>query len=161
MALNCRLAAGGRPSRRRGRWLWFVLLVAGGCQLPSYGDFAQTKPSVPGTDAGADANACDGGDCSTPTCAPGTGDCNGNAGDGCETLLDSEAHCGGCGVACTNDHGSTSCAADADAAAACAPVCAAGFADCDLDPSNGCETNLNTDSTHCGSCDLACPANGG
>jgi hypothetical protein len=161
MALNCRLAAAGRPARRRGRWLWLVLLVAGGCQLPSYGDFAQTKPSAPGTDAGTDANACDGGDCSTPTCAPGTGDCNGNPGDGCETLLDSEAHCGGCGVACTNDHGSTSCAADADAAAACTPVCAAGFADCDLDASNGCETNLNTDSTHCGSCDLACPANGG
>ena len=31
------------------------------------------------------------------TCAPGTGDCNGDPGDGCETDLTSDpAHCGAC-----------------------------------------------------------------
>lgn len=40
-------------------------------------------------------------------------------------------------------------------------ACAAGFADCDHDPSNGCEANLGADPSHCGSCTNACPANGG
>jgi hypothetical protein len=37
-------------------------------------------------------------------------------------------------------------------------ACDAGFADCDLVFANGCETNTNTDSQHCGSCENACTA---
>jgi hypothetical protein len=166
MTLRDTPAASGHQTQRRGRWVWLALLAFGGCGLPTYGDFAQSRPVAPLQDAGTDAadataDACADGGCGSPTCAPGTGDCNGNVGDGCETQLNSTEHCGGCGVACTNDHGTTACVADADAGADCTPVCAAGFADCDLNPSNGCETNLNTDSTHCGGCGLACPANGG
>jgi cysteine-rich repeat protein len=35
------------------------------------------------------------------------------------------------------------------------PVCALGFADCDGDPSNGCETDITTDPAHCGRCSTA------
>jgi hypothetical protein len=34
--------------------------------------------------------------------------------------------------------------------------CASGSADCDNDPTNGCETDLNTDASHCGACGAVC-----
>ena len=167
-------------STHRGRWIWFLLLTCGSCKLPSYNEYAQTRDAgnaaggVAGTDAGglsgggagivaggAGTEACDGGVCAQPSCTAGFADCNGVPGDGCETSLDSVDHCGRCGVECANEHGSTTCAGESATTFACAPTCGSGFADCDLDPSNGCETNLNTDSTHCGTCGFACPANGG
>ncbi len=36
--------------------------------------------------------------------------------------------------------------------------CAAGFADCDIDPANGCETNITNSVTDCGRCGATCPA---
>jgi formylglycine-generating enzyme required for sulfatase activity len=35
-------------------------------------------------------------------------------------------------------------------------TCAAGLGDCDRDPSNGCETNLGTSTSHCGRCANTC-----
>jgi hypothetical protein len=40
-------------------------------------------------------------------------------------------------------------------AGSCVIQCPAGFADCDQNPANGCETSLNT-MTNCGACNLAC-----
>lgn len=34
--------------------------------------------------------------------------------------------------------------------------CAAGFADCNGNPADGCETNLENDPAHCGSCGIDC-----
>ena len=34
--------------------------------------------------------------------------------------------------------------------------CPSGFADCDQDPSNGCEADLQTSNGHCGRCDTPC-----
>jgi hypothetical protein len=34
--------------------------------------------------------------------------------------------------------------------------CYAGYADCDNNPANGCETNLNTDPNNCGRCGAMC-----
>ncbi|PKN47410.1 MAG: hypothetical protein CVU63_06450 [Deltaproteobacteria bacterium HGW-Deltaproteobacteria-20] len=34
--------------------------------------------------------------------------------------------------------------------------CPSGFADCDQDPSNGCETDLQTSASHCGECQARC-----
>ncbi|MDB4929700.1 MAG: hypothetical protein JWM10_2184, partial [Myxococcaceae bacterium] len=62
------------------------------------------------------------------------------------------AHCGGCGMACAPRANATA----ACAAGACAYTCAAGFADCDGDPSNGCEVALATDPAHCGACPNRC-----
>ena len=34
--------------------------------------------------------------------------------------------------------------------------CSPGYADCDGQPTNGCEINTQTDSSHCGGCNTAC-----
>jgi hypothetical protein len=99
-------------------------------------------------------SACAGGLCSS-TCDVGYGDCDANAGNGCETDLRSVSSCGACGVSCSNAHGSTACPAGS-----CAPVCAGGFADCDGNPANGCETDTQNDPAHCGTCPRACGSNG-
>lgn len=38
----------------------------------------------------------------------------------------------------------------------CQVDCESGWGDCDGDPNNGCETNLQTDGANCGGCGLAC-----
>ncbi|MEZ4294997.1 MAG: DNRLRE domain-containing protein [Polyangiaceae bacterium] len=112
-------------------------------------------------DCGACGQACTVGANATPTCAAGTCqignciapylDCNNSPADGCEANSDtSVAHCGACGVACTNANGSTSCSAGA-----CTPVCAAGWDSCDGNPNNGCETSLAL-LTSCGACGHTC-----
>jgi hypothetical protein len=86
-------------------------------------------------------------------CAPGFGDCNANLADGCETnTATSAAHCGGCGRTCAPPNATGSCAAGSCGIARCNP----GFGDCDGNPANGCETNLNTAAAHCGRCGGAC-----
>ena len=96
--------------------------------------------------------ACVAGACRVASCAQGFGDCDGNHANGCETsLLTSTSHCGACGALCSMQNGTPSCAAGR-----CAIVCAGGFGDCDGDPANGCETNLNTTPSSCGSCGRAC-----
>jgi hypothetical protein len=42
-------------------------------------------------------------------------------------------------------------------ASACVYACAAGFADCDGNPANGCEVNTASDTSNCGRCRNLCP----
>jgi len=103
--------------------------------------------------------SCLAGACGVATCNAGFGNCDMNAANGCETsTATAVAHCGGCGRACaTRPNTVVSCAAST-----CAYICAAGFADCDGNAMNGCETNLTTDVANCGMCRRACPpATGG
>src|SRR5262245_5565124 len=95
---------------------------------------------------------CGSGVCGYQSCDPGFADCNGGAANGCETSITTVQNCGSCGSACTNQHGSTSCANGI-----CSPQCSSGFASCDGSPANGCETNTNTNSNHCGTCNHKCP----
>ena len=100
--------------------------------------------------AGA-VEACINGSCTIGVCEVGYADCNGNAADGCEVDIDAdELNCGACGTSCTNAHGATSCQSGA-----CVASCNAGWDDCDGDPTNGCETNLNT-VDDCGTCGTTC-----
>lgn len=86
-------------------------------------------------------------------CAAGLGNCNGLPGDGCETsTLTDVAHCGGCGNACAFANAGASCASGACQLGACLP----GFGDCRDGAADGCETNLQTDPAHCGTCVRAC-----
>jgi len=95
---------------------------------------------------------CDEGDCRVAACTPGYGDCDSNAGNGCETLLaGSSAHCGACGRACAPPNAFGACAMGACAVAACAP----GFADCDNNAGNGCEARLDS-AQSCGACGRLC-----
>jgi hypothetical protein len=58
-------------------------------------------------------------------------------------------NCGGCGVVCTLDQ--------VCFYGACLPCAQAGFADCDKNPANGCETYVGGDSSNCGACGNVCP----
>jgi hypothetical protein len=87
-------------------------------------------------------------------CIDGFGDCDMEPATGCEAdLADDVAHCGACGAACSNEHGRTRCIEGA-----CAPTCNQGFADCDSNPDNGCETDLLSSANHCGECGMRCRA---
>lgn len=88
----------------------------------------------------------------TISCQSGYGNCDHDASNGCETnLTNTTNHCGQCGTACTNAHGSTSCSGSV-----CHPSCSGGYGDCDNNRANGCETNLQTDNSNCGVCGNAC-----
>src|SRR5690606_33802651 len=69
----------------------------------------------------------------------------------CEAALDTAANCGACGVSCLFEGGSGTCVDGECVLDTCAP----GFADCNADASDGCETPLNTPSD-CGACGRTC-----
>jgi hypothetical protein len=95
--------------------------------------------------------ACDDGQCEFIQCRAGFDDCDGDQANGCETRLDTLTNCGACGVRCVVPNGDPSCAGGICTAANCGE----GFADCDGDIDNGCETSLRT-LDDCGMCDSAC-----
>jgi len=98
--------------------------------------------------------ACVAGKCTIGACSQGFGDCGGGYADGCETDTGSTpAHCGGCAQACSgNNIATTVCTAGL-----CTGACNAGFDDCNDDKlSDGCEADLQTSTTHCGACGVAC-----
>jgi hypothetical protein len=118
--------------------------AANGCETDLRGSNANCGRC--GTVCGAGA-VCSGGACGS-ICGAGTTFCGGR----CVDLGSDIAHCGACGMACpARANAATTCAARA-----CGFACSAGFADCDANPANGCETNLNTSTTNCGRCGGAC-----
>jgi hypothetical protein len=103
------------------------------------------------------ANAACGADgtCKLGPCIGGYADCDGNPANGCETQLDRDpSNCSACGHVCGSANATAKCAGGACAIESCN----AGFDDCNKDPADGCETNLETDSSHCGVCARACTA---
>lgn len=110
--------------------------------------------ALPHLKAGA-AVTCNGsGGCVVPQSACATGYANCSSGsadtDGCESAINTNANCGGCGITCSQPNATASCASGT-----CTLVsCTDGFGDCTSAP--GCESALDTPS-HCGSCN-ACPA---
>ena len=97
--------------------------------------------------------ACMNGRCSVGACTAPFADCDMDPSNGCETSTQTSVnHCGGCGMAC----GARPSATASCAAGRCVYECAAGFADCDMEPSNGCEVDTRTSLAHCGACGRAC-----
>ncbi len=89
------------------------------------------------------------------SCAPGYGDCDGSAANGCEVdTRTSASHCGGCGLACSPPRATGGCVAGACTVARCN----AGYGDCDGSAGNGCEVDIHHDIAHCGACGHACAA---
>lgn len=72
---------------------------------------------------------------------------------GCVDLLNDPLNCGGCDSACrgAEDNEITSCKKGL-----CHYECAPGFADCNGDQSDGCETNLLSNPGNCGACGHEC-----
>jgi len=110
---------------------------------------------------GACGNICPYGPHSTPvcslsacsiTCATGYADCDGKASNGCEVETDNNPDsCGACGVICPAVNDTANCTAGVCGIA----MCNAGFANCDGNVRNGCETNTNT-TQNCGGCGNMC-----
>jgi hypothetical protein len=84
------------------------------------------------------------GSCAVSKCAPGRGDCNGQASDGCEADLTSPATCTTCTTSCGG--GTPLCTSSG-----CAASCPSGATQC----GNSC-VDLQTSPEHCGACGRKC-----
>lgn len=106
---------------------------------------------------------CSAGACSI-LCSANFGDCDSDKSTGCETPLNvsDAANCGKCGRACAANNATIG---PPCVEAHCEPICNAGFGNCNEsskpNPDDGCETNLGTSATHCGSCSNSCSLQGG
>jgi hypothetical protein len=101
----------------------------------------------PGPTSGSGTATCTGGQCGI-SCAGGTTLCGGAC-----VALDTVTNCGACGTACTFSNGTATC----DNGMCTLQGCATGYGNCDSAAANGCETDLQTDINHCGTCDTVCP----
>jgi hypothetical protein len=96
---------------------------------------------------------CAGGQCTDQMCAGGTADCDGRAQNACETQLGDAQSCGACGRRCGMlAHARSNCSDQRCAI----DRCDAGWQDCDGDPYNGCEVNVNESASDCGACRSPC-----
>src|SRR6185437_11516922 len=93
--------------------------------------------------------ACFEGVCGIAVCDAGYADCDGDPANGCEVDTGTDAsNCGACGNVCKVSNGMGTCSGGTCTTA----MCDAGYADCDGNPANGCETNVASDVNNCGSC---------
>jgi len=67
-------------------------------------------------------------------------------------LRNDPLHCGACGRRCARPANTRAVCASGTCATACEP----NFSDCDMDPANGCETNTQFSTLHCGRCGNQC-----
>lgn len=151
-----------------------ALLAYAGCSIVN--DVDQVQPAVTngtGEPCGAGEGFCDGacidvsadaancGACGV-TCPDGiacvAGACDLSCetgvacGAGCVDIATDPANCGGCGRVCETAANQAATCDDGK----CSAACADGFGDCNLDPSDGCETDVMSTAAHCGSCDQSC-----
>lgn len=97
----------------------------------------------------AAGEVCSDGACGV-ACPPGYAMCT-NGGPHCAKLESDPNDCGACGNTCNGEHAVPTCRSGA-----CAPICLAAFADCDMNPATGCEVDLATTSSSCGKCGHDC-----
>ena len=128
-------------------------------------DGCETDTAVSASNCGTCGKVCPAIANGTPGCAAsncGIGSCNanfdncdGNVTNGCETnITTSIAHCSACGKACpTYSNAASQCVASACSMGSCK----AGFGDCNMKDTDGCEINTNTDKNNCGVCGKVCP----
>jgi hypothetical protein len=75
----------------------------------------------------------------------------------CASLATDPNNCGACGTVCGNGTDTVSCVGGVCTFAGCDP----GFANCDGNAANGCETNVTNDPNNCGACADACVTTNG
>jgi len=112
-------------------------------------------PALPGNSA-----YCKAGHCGQTTCPEGLGDCNGepeSSGE-CETPLDDDVdNCGACGNKCQAVNADVACVHGKCVITACH----GNFADCARGYADGCETNTDVSTAHCGACNQPCAVKNG
>jgi hypothetical protein len=116
--------------------------------------------ACPALPVGSGTRSCVNGQCKALCIGLDSADCDQFYGNGCESPLDSPLTCGSCLTMCVLQHATAGCAVDMSTAMCSVSACGAGYDDCDDNARNGCETNINTDVNHCGSCagtDSNCP----
>lgn len=99
---------------------------------------------------------CVAGNCVVDVCVPGRADCNNDFSDGCETYTGSDpANCGYCGFRCEFQNALADCQFSQ-----CSLIrCKNPYANCDMNISNGCETDTANDINNCGMCHHVCSIN--
>lgn len=112
--------------------------------VSSCGSSCTPCPSVPNS-----TPVCQSGQCLF-ACAAGFANCNGIASDGCEVELSANPnHCGACGVTCSTSNWPQVGSYECSQSQCGIDTCNTGYADCDLNKTNGCEKNLNTNPSAC------------
>jgi hypothetical protein len=98
--------------------------------------------------------ACQQGACQVIGCAPGRGDCNQDAEDGCETDLRTDPlNCSSCQRSCDiYPQGVPACRQGQCLLESCLP----GYGNCNQASVDGCEVALQDNPSHCGECGRAC-----
>lgn len=126
---------------------------ANGCETELTTDVAHCGTCDTACVVGNGTPGCVSGECVVVACEPGFEDCDDDPLTGCEAdTATSAEHCGACGTACTYSHAQGACNAGSCSFANCDD----GWANCDTQLQNGCETNTNISSDHCGACDNVC-----
>src|SRR5438477_606507 len=90
---------------------------------------------------------CSGGVC-VGSCLQGQTACNG----ACVDTDNDDRNCGGCGNGCSADHASAACRQGSCDISSCHP----GWANCNGNVHDGCETSIDSDRNNCGGCDVSC-----
>ncbi len=98
-------------------------------------------------------SSCVNGICVADNCSvAGQVDCDGATANGCETSTVSDvANCGACANVCPAQGGTPSCTNGT-----CGLACFAGRGNCDMNATNGCETDTNNSLQNCGACNFLC-----
>lgn len=99
---------------------------------------------------------CVAGECTIQTCLPDFDDCDATL--GCETNVTTDTQCGSCNNDCTAiPNTSAFCTASGPGGSQCiVNGCIGSFQDCENFTDDGCESNTDTDSQHCGGCNNNC-----
>ncbi len=98
--------------------------------------------------------SCINGQCVINSCDSGYADCNNDWSNGCETDITTDANCGGCGIDC--DSADNVLDASCNSGSCQINSCDSGYADCNNNWSDGCETNTRTNELNCGGCGINC-----
>lgn len=142
---------------------WLIALPAVGlsCGFPSDWEFASTGGGgAGGAPVGGGGSTSSGGTTTTTTtgdggglmCEAGSGDCDKDPANGCETSLTTTTDCGACGNPCNLANVVEPCATGKCEIG----TCMSPWDNCDGVAVNGCEANLLTDSSNCGVCGKTC-----
>jgi hypothetical protein len=86
-------------------------------------------------------------------CPIGYADCDGRPNNGCEVNIQTDVNnCGACGTVCSFPNATSACVNSTCQVSACSD----GYGDCDANPANGCETNVQSNVSNCGACGRVC-----